>query len=252
LSFWCQFAFFGDEKPIRGELRFQPAQFLAISFIAAILVGTDLFLLPFSTQGSHIPWIDALFRATSAVCVTGLVIHDTATYFTTAGQIINIVLVQMGGLGIMTFSTLILLVAGKRISIKERIILQQGFHHARPKALTEDHAKILDAVGATDVIFPEKDMAIKTALRLNDPNVLEYLPLISGISIQELAPPESFIGKSLKELDLMHKFGIQVIAVKELIPEKTTFVPKADFVIKDSDILVIIGEEEQLAKLSRS
>jgi trk system potassium uptake protein TrkA len=120
------------------------------------------------------------------------------------------------------------------------------------KALTEDHAKILDAVGATDVIFPEKDMAVKTALRLSDPNVLEYLPLISGISIQELAPPESFIGKSLKELDLMNRFGIQVIAIKELIPEKTTFVPKADFVIKDSDILVIIGKEKQLAKLSRT
>jgi len=120
------------------------------------------------------------------------------------------------------------------------------------KALTEDHAKILDAVGATDVIFPEKDMAVKTALRLSDPNVLEYLPLISGISIQELAPPESFIGKSLKELDLMNRFGIQVIAIKELIPEKTTFVPKADFVIKDSDILVIIGKEKQLTKLSRS
>jgi len=76
-----------------------------------------------------------LFRATSAVCVTGLIVHDTAAYFTTAGQIINIVLVQLGGLGIMTFSTLILLVAGKRISIKDRIIIQQGFHYARPKDL---------------------------------------------------------------------------------------------------------------------
>lgn len=119
------------------------------------------------------------------------------------------------------------------------------------KALTEDHAKILEAVGATEVIFPEKDMAVKTALRLSNPNVLEYLPLISGIGIQEIAPPEKFIGKSIKELDLRNKYGIQIIAIKEIIPEKITYVPKSNFVIKDSDILVIMGEEKQLASLNK-
>ncbi len=118
------------------------------------------------------------------------------------------------------------------------------------KALTEDHAKILESVGATEVIYPEKDMAIKTALKLSCPNVLEYLPLISGFGIQEIAPPEKFIGKNLRELDLKNKYGIQVIAIKELIPEKTTFVPKADFVLKDSDIMIIIGEDKQLEKIN--
>jgi trk system potassium uptake protein TrkA len=118
------------------------------------------------------------------------------------------------------------------------------------KALTEDHAKILESVGATETIYPEKDMAIKTALKLSCPNVLEYLPLISGFGIQEIAPPEKFIGKNLRELDLRNKYGIQVIAIKELIPEKTTFVPKADFVLKDSDILVIMGEDKQLEKIN--
>lgn len=118
------------------------------------------------------------------------------------------------------------------------------------KALTEDHAKILDAVGATEVIYPEKDMAIKTATTLSAPNVLEYLPLKSGLGIQEIAPPEKFIGKSLKDLDLRNKYGVQVIAIKEIIPEKTTFIPKANFVIKDSDVLVIIGEEKQLEKIN--
>lgn len=118
------------------------------------------------------------------------------------------------------------------------------------KALTEDHAKILEAVGATEVIYPEKDMALRTALKLSSPNVLEYLPLISGIGIQEIAPPERFIGKSLKELDLRNKYGIQVLAIKGLIPERTVFIPKADFVIKDSDILIIMGEEKQLSKIN--
>jgi len=119
------------------------------------------------------------------------------------------------------------------------------------KALTEDHAKILEATGATEVIYPEKDMAIKTALKLNSPNILEYLPLTSGIIIQEIAPPKKFISKSLRELDLRNKYGIQIIAIKELIPEKAVFVPRADFVIKDSDILIMIGEEDQLAKVNK-
>jgi trk system potassium uptake protein TrkA len=119
------------------------------------------------------------------------------------------------------------------------------------KALTEDHGKILDAVGATEVIYPEKDMAIKTALRLSNPNILEYLPLLSGIDIQEIAPPEKFLGKSLKELDLRNKYGVQVIAIKEIIAEKTTFIPKSDFVIKDSDILILMGEQKHLDKINK-
>lgn len=124
-----------------------------------------------------------------------------------------------------------------------------GIKRIIAKALTEDHAKILEAVGATEVIYPEKDMAIRTALRLTNPNVLECLPLMSGISIQEIAPPEKFIGKSLKELDLRNKYGIQVIAVRELVPERTIYVPRADFVIKDSDVLIVMGEEKQLDRL---
>jgi len=117
------------------------------------------------------------------------------------------------------------------------------------KALTEDHAKILDSVGATDVIYPEKDMAIRTALKLSSPNVLEYLSLTPEYGIQEIAAPGKFIGRSLKELDLINKYGIQIIAIKEIIPDRMVFIPKADFVIKDSDILVIIGEEKKLAKI---
>lgn len=127
---------------------------------------------------------------------------------------------------------------------------EMGTKRIVAKALTEDHAKILESVGATETIYPEKDMAIKTALKLSCPNVLEYLPLISGFGIQEIAPPEKFIGKNLRELDLRNKYGIQVIAIKELIPEKTTFVPKADFILKDSDILVIMGKHKQLEKIN--
>jgi trk system potassium uptake protein TrkH len=119
-------------KP-KGEKKFSPSQFLAISFLAAIALGTGLLLLPFSTRSGHISFIDALFRSTSSVCVTGLTVQDTASSFTGFGQAVNLFLFQLGGLGIMTFSTLILLVAGKKISFTDRVIIQHGFHPSSPK-----------------------------------------------------------------------------------------------------------------------
>lgn len=139
---------------MKPEIRFHPAQFLAISFIVAIMAGTMFLLLPMSTKTGHISFIDALFTATSGVCVTGLIVQDTATYFTPFGQVVILVLFQLGGLGIMTFSTLILLVAGRRVSMKDRIIIQESFHYRAPKdvsSLIKDifiFALALEAAGA--------------------------------------------------------------------------------------------------------
>jgi trk system potassium uptake protein TrkH len=99
----------------------------------AILAGTGLLLLPFSTRSGSISFIDALFTSTSAICVTGLIVQDTATFFTPFGQVVILTLIQLGGLGIMTFSTLILMVAGRRISIKDKIMIQEGYHPGSPK-----------------------------------------------------------------------------------------------------------------------
>lgn len=118
------------------HLEFQPAQVLAVSFLAAILVGTVLLSLPFSTTEGSIPLVDALFTATSAVCVTGLIVKDTPVDFTPAGQIIILVLFQLGGLGIMTFSTLVILAAGKRISIRDRLFVQSGYHPGIPRSFS--------------------------------------------------------------------------------------------------------------------
>jgi len=146
-------------KKIKGEKRFQPAQFLAISFIITILAGSGLLLLPLATRSGHISFVDALFTSTSGVCVTGLIVQDTATFFTPIGQIIILVLIQLGGLGIMTFSTLILLAAGKRISIKDRIIVQQDFHHTAPRDIKSIitrvflYTLILEGIGAFSLFF---------------------------------------------------------------------------------------------------
>jgi trk system potassium uptake protein TrkA len=117
------------------------------------------------------------------------------------------------------------------------------------KAVSEAHGRILRKIGADEIYFPEKDLALTAAQRLDNPNVLDYLPFLEGYSIVQLAPPPSFIGKSLIQLDLINRFGVQVIAIKELVPENVLMIPTGRFVVKDSDILVILGPDTALAKL---
>jgi trk system potassium uptake protein TrkH len=90
-------------------------------------------MLPFSTVSGKISFIDALFTSTSAICVTGLIVVDTATYFTFFGKCVVLLLIQLGGLGIMTFSTMVLLAAGRPITISDRILVQEGYHPGSPR-----------------------------------------------------------------------------------------------------------------------
>lgn len=115
------------------DIEFHPSRVLAASFLSAILVGTVLLSLPFAVAEGRTPVIDALFTATSAVCVTGLIVRDTPSHYSPAGQAVILGLIQLGGLGIMTFSTLIILAAGRRISIRERLLIQTSFHPGLPR-----------------------------------------------------------------------------------------------------------------------
>jgi len=117
------------------------------------------------------------------------------------------------------------------------------------KAVSEAHGRILYKVGATEVFFPEKDQALSLAERLHNPNMLDYIPFLEGYSIIQLAPPREFIGKRLKDLDLINRFGIQVLGIKEIIPERLNLIPTAHFVIKDSDTLILLGPNDTLEKM---
>ncbi|MBN2411345.1 TrkA family potassium uptake protein [candidate division KSB1 bacterium] len=119
------------------------------------------------------------------------------------------------------------------------------------KAITEDHGKILDIIGATQVIFPERDEAYRLAQSIESDYVLDSIALSEGISIIEIAPPNDVVGKTLGELDLRNRYGVLVLIVKELVPEKIVMIPTADHMIKDSDILVILGKDEDLAKIKK-
>jgi trk system potassium uptake protein TrkA len=117
------------------------------------------------------------------------------------------------------------------------------------KAPNEDHKRILEKVGATEVIIPEKAMASKVAKGLISPNVLDFLPVSEDFTISEVAPPAGFLGKTLADLRLRGKYHVEVIAIRDVLSDNIQLVPRADFVIKDSDILIVIGKEADIQKI---
>ncbi len=126
---------------------------------------------------------------------------------------------------------------------------QQKVKNIIVKAPNEEHKLILEKVGATDVIIPEMDVAKKVAKSLISPNVLDYIPLSEDYIISEIAPPNSFLGKTIHELGLRTKYHIEVIAVRDVISDSIHMVPPADFVIKDGEVLVVIGKEAEIRKI---
>ena len=104
---------------------FTPHQVLILSFLVLISLGTFLLALPISTNGRGLSFIDALFTSTSATCVTGLIVVDTGSRFTTFGRWVILFLIQLGGLGIMTYSTFFILFFTKKLSFRGREIIQQ-------------------------------------------------------------------------------------------------------------------------------
>src|SRR5215218_2794557 len=127
-----------------------PAQLVVSAFALVILAGTGLLMLPPSTQGSGgAPLVTALFTATSAVCVTGLVVVDTPTYWSGFGQAVILVLIQVGGFGIMTLASLLGLVVARRLGLRSRLTAQ-----AETKALgLGDVRRVLIGVAAFSFAF---------------------------------------------------------------------------------------------------
>jgi trk system potassium uptake protein TrkH len=113
---------------IKGSL--SATQMIVFSFITIICIGTLLLLLPFSTKGSNLNFINALFTAVSATCVTGLTVIDIGKEFTRFGQLVVLILIQLGGLGIMTFSTFFLYLLGGRASIRNREIIDSTLSYS--------------------------------------------------------------------------------------------------------------------------
>ena len=113
--------------PVWKSRLVSPARIIIFGFLLLILLGTVLLMLPFSTKvWGGAPFFDALFTATSATCVTGLVVHDTASYWSGFGQLVILFLIQVGGMGVVTMAVAIFIFSGKRIGLKQRWVMQES------------------------------------------------------------------------------------------------------------------------------
>jgi trk system potassium uptake protein len=118
-----------DFEDMRFLQHLSPSLYPILSFLVLIILGTAMLMVLPMKEGEHLKAIDALFMATSATCVTGLAVVDIGTQFSTWGQLTILVLIQLGGLGIMTFSTVFALAFGRSISFRSRFLVQDIFSH---------------------------------------------------------------------------------------------------------------------------
>ncbi|MCD5410095.1 MAG: TrkH family potassium uptake protein [Clostridiales bacterium] len=106
-----------------------PTQVLVLGFAVLIIIGAILLNLPIaSVNGASIGFLDAMFTSTSAVCVTGLVVVDTGTHWSAFGKTVILILIQIGGLGFMTMGTMIVMLLGKKISLKDRLVMKEALN----------------------------------------------------------------------------------------------------------------------------
>ncbi len=126
-------------------------------------------------------------------------------------------------------------------------LVSMGIPHVISKASSAEHGEILEKLGA-EVVYPERDMAIRLASRLETSSVLDFIQLSETLNISKLLVPEQMVGKSVRELDLRARFGLNIIAVENRGEVVETVKP--DYVFRNNDILVLSGGKEGLLKLS--
>ena len=134
-------------------------QIIVLGFAGVILAGALLLMLPIASKsGQATPFLNALFTSTTSVCVTGLIVVDTGTYWSTFGQVVIILLIQLGGLGFMTVSTIFFLALRRRIGLRQRMVLAQGLGISSMSGVVRYVRNVILGTfcveGAADFVFP--------------------------------------------------------------------------------------------------
>lgn len=145
---------------------------------------------------------------------------------------------------------------GENIEASLLVVMQLkdlGVPRIIAKAVTPLHGRILEKLGVTRVIFPEREMAERTARSLVIPNALDYISLSADFSIIDVTTPASFIGRTLREIELRPRFGLMLLAIKRVVDgEQTTLVaPPAEEVIHAGDTLTVLGKNDKLAGVEK-
>lgn len=167
------------------------------------------------------------------------------------------------GVGIENVDTVICAIGGDlKASILTVLNLKElGVKEIICKAIDEKHKSLLERLGVTRVIQPEWEMGVRVANSLITSQMMEYVELSDESSIAELVPPENFTGRSLKEINMMAKYGLNIIGIKrketavqdgkEILTERIHTAPKADDIIKNGDILIAIGSNEDIENFKK-
>jgi len=138
-----------------------------------------------------------------------------------------------------------------------QFLKKTGVKEILVKAISQDHAEALENVGATMVVFPEKDTAIKIASTLLTPNLIDFIPVTEGHSIIEIKPPARLIGKTLAELRIRNHYGLQILAIKtqgkkgDKDHADTIAIPDGEFRIENNHVLIIMGENKNIEKFRK-
>ncbi len=125
-----------------------------------------------------------------------------------------------------------------------------GVKEIYAKVISENHARVMEKMGVTETIFPEKDTGERLGKRVASRWVLNYVEVTPGFNIQEMAVPHGWIKKPLRELELPKKYRISVVAVHDVLTDTISTIPDPDRILHDSDTLLVAGREEDLAKLA--
>lgn len=124
-----------------------------------------------------------------------------------------------------------------------------GVHDVYVKVISTDHARVMERVGVTETIFPERESAIALGKRISGRSLLNYVRLGPGFSMQEMAVPDAWNRRALNELDLRRRYGVLIIAVHDVLTDQITM-PDPASVLKESDTLLVAGRDEDLARLA--
>jgi trk system potassium uptake protein TrkA len=173
--------------------------------------------------------------------VTQAVVIDAKDKSALAEVVTNAIDAAVVGLGDSVEASLLCVLYLKELGVK-RIIA---------KASSDDHGRILESIGTSEVIYPERNAALRLAEKLNAPtSVIDYIELSPEYSIIDVAAPDDFVGKTLKQLALPKKQGILVIAVRNVMKNGIQLLPPADFKFEPDSIMTVIGKYEDLNKLT--
>lgn len=158
---------------------------------------------------------------------------------------------RLEALGVADFDVAVVSL-GELIDVSALIALhlkELGVPKIVTKAGSEDHGKLLSLIGVEQVVYPEQEAAERLARRLHDPNLMDFIPLGDAYSIEEIATPDDFVGKTLAELRLRNRFGVQVLGIRDALTDRLELNPGPQVRLKPSDALLILGRNDELRRL---